>query len=290
MKHCAFLTMADIEAFECYDHLLYKPLARLGWKVTPVPWRDTAVNWAAFDVVVIRSPWDYQDDSDHFLEVLNTIEASGTHLENSLDIVRWNIDKTYLRDIQKAGIPIVSTLWKNEFNKNNFPTFFEEFDTSEIIIKPTVSANADDTFRLSTTASGKELQELENIFRNRPFMVQPFLNAICTEGEFSLFYFGGHYSHTILKTPAQGDFRVQEEHGGTLAALEPEPELLKMSKTTIQALPQTPLYARVDFVRNNTNNRFNLIELELIEPSLYFNMDPDSPNRFAQIFDHWMQE
>ena len=287
MKRCAFLTMRGIEAFECYDHLLYEPLQDLGWNVVPIPWRETGINWNDFAVVVIRSPWDYQDDPRKFLQLLENIECSDARLENTLDIVRWNIDKTYLQDMQQAGIPIVPTVWDNEFTTEKFLGYFNTFDSSEIIIKPTVSANADDTYRLARTVDDDTLRRLKQTFGNRPYMAQPFLATICTEGEFSLFYFGGTYSHCILKTPAADDFRVQEEHGGTLTSIEPEPGLLETSNKTMQALPEIPLYARVDFVRNS-DNRFNLIELELIEPSLYFNMDPESPGRFAAEFDRWM--
>lgn len=288
MKQCAFLTMANMEAFECYDHLLYEPLANLGWNVTPIPWRDNSVNWADFEVIIIRSPWDYQQDPDLFMNVLKKIDASPALLENSLDIIQWNIDKTYLRDIQKKGIPIVPTLWHENLTSDDFPAFFDKLEHSEIIIKPVISANADDTFWLSSEVDRTQKQKLQTIFTDRPLMVQPFIQNVITEGEFSLFYFGGTYSHTILKTPKQGDFRVQEEHGGRLMSIEPEPELLSISNKTMEALPETPLYARVDFVRNEEGH-FNLMELELIEPSLYFNMDSDSPKRFATQFNQWMK-
>lgn len=289
MKQCAFLTMANMEDFECYDHLLYDPLADIGWDVTPVPWRDIAVNWDDFEVVIIRSPWDYQQDPDLFMNVLKKIDASTARLENSLDIVRWNIDKTYLREMQTAGIPIVPTLWRNNLNSGDISAFFDKLEHSEIIIKPVLSANADDTFRLSSEIGSTQKKKIQTIFTDRPLMVQPFIQNIITEGEFSLFYFGETYSHAILKTPKQGDFRVQEEHGGQLMSVEPEPELLSISNKTMEALPETPLYARVDFARNEEGH-FNLMELELIEPSLYFNMDPDSPKRFATHFDQWMKK
>ena len=107
------------------------------------------------------------------------------------------------------------------------------------------------------------------------------------EGEFSLFYFGDTYSHTILKTPKQDDFRVQEEHGGRLKKVEPEKALQKIGKEILDQLEPQPLYTRIDFVRT-AEDGFALMELELIEPSLYFNMDPESPERFANVFDDWM--
>jgi hypothetical protein len=289
MKRCAFLTMANMDTFECYDHLLYKPFANVGWDVTTVPWRDTAVNWNDFGAVIIRSPWDYQQEPALFIAVLKTIEESTAHLENTLDIVRWNIDKTYLKDLQTKGIQIVPTIWQDSLISRTTPSFFKDLNATEIIIKPVISANADHTFRLQNPIEGSTNKQLENIFSDRPFMVQPFMKNVITEGEFSLFYFAGAYSHTILKTPKSGDFRVQEEHGGQLTLVEPEPKLLSAGKKTMQALPEIPLYSRVDFVRT-VQNHFALMEVELIEPSLYFNMDPESAMRFSNHFDEWMHD
>ncbi len=119
-------------------------------------------------------------------------------------------------------------------------------------------------------------------------MVQQFMDSVIDEGEFSVFFFGEDYSHTILKTPQKGDFRVQEEHGGRLKSIaHPEKELLKAARNLLETLNPKPLYSRMDYVRTPQNS-FALMELELIEPSLYFNMDPQSPQRFARIFDEWM--
>ena len=111
MKHCAILTMDSLENFEAYDHLLEQPLKALGWQSHMVSWRDQDVNWDDYQVVIIRTPWDYQDDAPLFLQVLEKIEASGAVLENSLDIVRWNIDKSYLKELEQKGVTIVPTLW-----------------------------------------------------------------------------------------------------------------------------------------------------------------------------------
>ena len=113
-------------------------------------------------------------------------------------------------------------------------------------------------------------------------MVQPFLSHVITEGEFSLFYFNGKLSHAILKTPKAHDFRVQEEHGGVIRAVEAESELREAGDTALRALDSVPLYARADFVRANHGGGFWLMELELIEPSLYLRMDAEAPERFAQ--------
>lgn len=279
--------MDSLEDFVCYDHLLNEPLARRGWQVREISWRAEQVDWNQFEAVIIRSPWDYQQDPNAFFKTLEDINRSSARLENKLELVEWNIDKTYLRDLEQQGIEIVPSLWRAKFDRQEWELFFEELGTDEIIIKPTISAGADDTYRLTREDKADYAEKLTAIFADRPFIVQPFMPNILSEGEFSLFYFGDSYSHTILKTPKKDDFRVQEEHGGRLQLVEPEKKLLATGQEILELIHPDPLYTRIDLVRT-AQNTFALMELELIEPSLYFNMDPESPERFARVFDEWM--
>jgi glutathione synthase/RimK-type ligase-like ATP-grasp enzyme len=295
MKNCAILTMDNLENYECYDELLDEPLAGKGWKTELVSWRTPNVNWAKFDVVIIRSPWDYQDDADAFLAVLHEIKAVGVPLDNSIETVKWNIDKIYLADLSQKEVNIVPTLWQDTFSSDKLDGYFEHFNTDQIIIKPRISANADNTFWLKKDSAMLEKMNLEQAFEHRNFMVQPFIETVLSEGEFSMFYFDGQYSHAILKTPKEDDFRVQEEHGGRLKLITPETGLVNQSEETLatitEVIGEMPLYARLDFVRVPANNKgqvFALMEAELIEPSLYFNMDSESPQRFADAFEQRM--
>lgn len=287
MKKCVFLTMENPEDFVIYDGLLIEPLAQKGWHVEEVPW-NKKVNWNTYQAVIIRSTWDYQNDAEGFLKVLEEIDKSAAQLENSLSLVKWNIDKIYLDDLKKRGVKIVPTIWMHKFNADIINKAFSEFAVQELIIKPRVSANADFTYRITKNNLPGLQSHLEAIFSERHCMLQPFMSNILNEGEFSLFYFGGSYSHAILKTPKTADFRVQEEHGGTLKSIFPDKRLLDAGSNVMEVIDPLPLYARVDFVRNNMGE-YLLMELELIEPSLYFNMDRDSAQRFAAEFDAWMK-
>jgi glutathione synthase/RimK-type ligase-like ATP-grasp enzyme len=162
--------------------------------------------------------------------------------------------------------------------------YFEKLNTDEIIIKPNISANADNTFRLTKEKLKYNLKVLEKTFNDREFMVQPFLNSIIEEGEYSLFFFNGKFSHSVLKKPKENDFRVQEEHGGDIQPFKVSSELIMIAEDIIKKLSTIPLYGRVDLVRNH-ENKFALIELELIEPSLYLNKDDQSPFRFVKAFE-----
>jgi glutathione synthase/RimK-type ligase-like ATP-grasp enzyme len=282
MKRCAFLSMDSLEDFFAYDQMLFEPLKAVGWSAEEVSWRKTDVDWNVFDVVVIRTTWDYQDDVEAFMACLQRIEASSAQLQNGLKAVEWNISKRYLSDLQNQGINIVPTLWFNAFVVAELQIGFSHFDTSEIVLKPLVSANADHTYRLTPENLKEQADELKDVFAHREFMMQPFLPEIVNEGEYSLFYFAGHYSHSILKQPGAGDFRVQEEHGGHLKSIQPSEEMLTIARHCLAALPADVLYARIDLVRHK--NEFAVMEIELIEPSLYFNMDPESPQRFVDAF------
>ena len=287
MRMCAFLTMDDLRGFVTYDHLLYEPLARRGWAVELVPWRQGGVDWDRYEAVVIRTPWDYQRDPGHFLEVLEAIERSSARLENRLRLVRWNIDKAYLRDLAGRGVRIVPTRWGQGLDAGRLAALFDDLDAPEIVVKPTVGANADDTFRLSRVGDDAAWAAATAAFDGRAYLAQPFMRSVVEEGEFSLFFFGGAYSHAILKTPKARDFRVQEEHGGRIRAVMPEPVLRAVAHDVLAALDPAPLYARLDFVRT-PDGGFAVMEAELIEPSLYFSYDPASPERFAHAFDTWM--
>ncbi|WP_158965816.1 RimK family alpha-L-glutamate ligase [Paraglaciecola sp. L3A3] len=279
MKRCALLTTDNLEDFFVYDSMLIAPLKAKGWLAEEVSWRDTTVDWQQYDLVIIRSTWDYQQNVSAFLTCLRQIEASTAKLENSLKIVEWNISKGYLRELQNQGVSIVPTLWFDNFDYERVQQSFAHFDSQELVIKPLVSAGADFTYRLTADLLIVQKERLTAEFSTRKFMLQPFLSAVIEEGEYSLFYFGGEYSHTISKKPKSGDFRVQEEHGGQLKAIQPTELMLTTARHCLAALPEDVLYARVDLIRHMAE--FVVIEVELIEPSLYFNMDPASAQRFV---------
>ena len=281
MPACAFLTTDDLDAFVTYDAEAVAPLAAIGWTVEDVPWRAPA-DWDAYDAVVIRSPWDYQDAPDDFLAVLETIDRSSARLENPMAVVRWNLRKTYLRDLTDVGVPVVPTLWaESGLTAEVLADAVRQWGA--VVTKPIVSANADGTFRLDVEA---DWSEALSALADRPSLVQPFVPAVVAEGEHSVFAFGGAVSHAILKTPAAGDFRVQEEHGGRIRGVEPEPALLAITRRALAAVPHDAplLYARVDAVRV-ANGDFAVMELELIEPSLYFPFAQGSAALFAAALD-----
>jgi glutathione synthase/RimK-type ligase-like ATP-grasp enzyme len=282
MRKVAILSTDDLEDFFVYDRLLEAPLSKLGWQPTEVSWHEQNHNWDQYDVVVVRSTWDYQAHCDAFLACLRTIENSSAALCNSMALIEWNISKCYLKELEVKGVPIIPTIWADELQGQHFTDAFDQLACDEIVIKPYVSANADHTFRLTRSKAKEQRDSILAEYSNRSAMIQPFLTSIVEDGEYSLFYFDSQYSHAICKLPAKNDFRVQEEHGGKLSSIEPTQEMFALAELTIKALPEDALYARVDIV--SLEGKLMIIEVELIEPSLYFNMDDSSPEFFAQVF------
>jgi glutathione synthase/RimK-type ligase-like ATP-grasp enzyme len=283
----AFLTMENLDGFCVDDDLAKKPLGDSGWETEDVCWRQTDTDWSEFAAVIIRSTWDYPQNLEAFLQVLGEIEIAA-RLANPLSLVRWNADKSYLLKFQEKGIGIVPTVLDfGVIEERQIAARFADFQTDEIVVKPTVGANAQNTFRLGRNR--KFPAELTNAFRDGSYLIQPFMKKIVTEGEFSLFYFAGKYSHAVLKTPKNNDFRVQEEHGGLILPVTPEPQLLEFGGEVMRRVAPVPLYARVDAVRGE-ENRFALMELELIEPSLYLRTDEKAAARFARAINDWIRK
>ena len=284
MASIAFLTMDSLDGFVSYDGLVRDILRERSFRVDEISWRAADAHWDQYDLVVIRSPWDYQQACDEFLGVLARIEASTARLENSLDIVRWNIQKTYLRQLEESGVTIVPTHWVENPSMSQLQQLFEQLGSDDIVIKPVVGANADDAFWLKPDSSVEIFRAAEHTFRNRLMLAQPFVKSVTTSGEISLIFFAGEYSHSVLKTPKPGDFRVQEEHGGQIKSFEPDREIIEFAIRTLRNVPGDTLFARVDVVLLS-NNQPALMEVELIEPSLYLSYNRQSPKRFADVID-----
>lgn len=285
MPTIAFLTLADPKGYKIDDHVAAEAMQARGWTVETIPWTSTDVDWGRFDAVIVRSAWDYFLDLAKFFDVMTSIQASGTKLFNDIDLIRWNADKRYLGDLAERGVEVVPTIFGRSLDRGDTHHFASMLQSDQLVIKPVVSANAIDTFRL---AIDDEHEAALSRFAKDHFMVQPFVSSIALEGEISLFYFGGKYSHAIRKTPKSGDFRVQEEHGGHIASWKADSSALAAGASALEAMNAYCLYARVDLVRGNNTEDWWLMELEVIEPSMYFRMDDGAADRFREALEDAM--
>ena len=289
MTRIAFLTMDSLDGFVSYDGLVRDILFQRNIRVDEISWRTPDALWDRYDLVVIRSPWDYQSNCDAFLQSLERIHQSHARLENSLKIVQWNIQKTYLKELQKAGTAIVPTEWLQNPSVTDLRHLFAQLQSDNIVIKPLVGANADNAFWLHTESSFEILHEVVTVFQGRTALAQPFVDSVVRFGEISLTFFAGEYSHSVLKSPRSGDFRVQEEHGGVIRSYEPAPSIIEFARRSLQAVPAPTLYARVDVVLLSDHSPA-IMELEVIEPSLYLSYDPAAPARFADAIEKLLND
>lgn len=286
-RRVAFLTMEVTDGWSIDADLAFAPLAELGWQAEWLPWRAAPADWNDWDAAYLAATWDYPDDTQGFLRVLESIDASRAVLVNDLELVRWNIPKTYLRDLETAGVPIVPSRWYRQFASCELSGLFDAFAADRLIVKPVVGTNANDTFLVGRSDVERSAAMLARVFESRAFIVQPFLAAVQTEGEFSLFYIGEGFTHGIRKVPRPTDYRVQEEHGASIEPAELGDALIAAGERAVQAVSAVmpkPLYARCDFVRD-ASGTLCIMELELIEPSLYLRMHADAPRLFAEAFD-----
>jgi glutathione synthase/RimK-type ligase-like ATP-grasp enzyme len=248
--------------------------ALLGKGVTFRRWVD-AGDLTKFDTVLPLLVWGYPLQSARWYLAVDSWEAQGVCLCNSAATLRWNTDKDYLIDLADAGIPTVPTVEIHGLNPATLAEARKELGATTLVVKPSISAGALRTYRLGPG----DLIPLDAL--EREMLVQPMMPSVTEEGEYSLLWFGGRYSHAVLKRPSDGDFRVQPQYGGREVAVTPPAEALALGEATIAACPYPVVYARVDMLRD-TKGVFTLMELELIEPALFLDFAPDGGAAFAK--------
>jgi glutathione synthase/RimK-type ligase-like ATP-grasp enzyme len=267
------------ERFE-YDiesGLLVAALDRRGVRAEIVPW-DAPVDWARSPLVVVRTPWDYTERHGEFMAWVHET-AAATTLVNDASVIAWNTHKGYLVQLARAGVPVVPTsLLERGCAEASRQTALAAHG-EQVVIKPAISAGARGTI-LTRAASAQAAEHLAALTRAGDALVQPYLPAV-EDGEVSLMYFGGVLSHAVRKLPAHGDFRVQEELGGSVLAQEATPAERAVAAAVLEAVPGTPLYARIDLVAGGGEPL--LMEAELIEPEMFLNADATAAGRFADV-------
>lgn len=267
------------ELFE-EDKLLIRGFESQGFQTSHVIWTDTDIDWNQFDIALIRSTWDYVDKPELFLKVLSNINSSSCRLFNPFEAVRWNMDKHYLPELEKLGIPIIPTYPLSGKDIDTIYKLFNENKWYDVILKPAIGLGASDSYRITLDELDSKIKKLSINKSGSEYLVQPFIEDVISEGEWSFIYFNKQLSHVLLKKPAPGDYRVQEIYGGTLQPAQPLPRDLKLAEEVILKLPYDVLYARLDFVR--VNGQLSIMEVELIEPVFSFNLVPEAVMRLVE--------
>ncbi|MFC4160512.1 ATP-grasp domain-containing protein [Chitinimonas lacunae] len=251
-------------------------LKRLGLSAARVAWDDPQHDWSNTGTALFRSTWDYFERYDEFSPWLENV-ARILPLQNRYDLLSWNLDKRYLRDLAEQGVAIVPTLYLERGSTADLAMLAARLGCHELVIKPVVSGSARLTFR-GTPALLQA--QLDSCLVSEAMMVQPFMPTVLEQGELSLMVIDGRFSHAIRKTPAPGDFRVQDDHGGIVHPYFPSPAEIEFAERAVAACPVLPLYARVDLVEDG--DRLRIMELELVEPELFFRFRPQAAEALAQ--------
>jgi len=251
-----------------------------GYTVDLVRWDDPAVDWTAVDLAVVRSCWDYAWRLEEFLGWAASFPRGATRLRNSAELLRWNTDKAYLRELERAGLPVVPTLW-DPVRADELP------DAAEWVVKPSVSAGSRDTARWSErSAALAHVAEL--VLAGRTAMLQPYLASVDDQGETAMLFIGGRFSHAVRKGPllARGEgVRHDRDSRGDLRPMEPSTAQRDLAEAVFEAVGRlvpdapAPLYARIDLVQDDSG-RPVVLELELTEPSLFL---PQAPHAAASL-------
>jgi glutathione synthase/RimK-type ligase-like ATP-grasp enzyme len=278
--HVALVTYRGLPGLSADDRLLLAPLAERGIRALPAAWDDSAVAWDSYDALVVRSTWNYHTSLDAFRAWIDRVEALGVPLWNPPAILRWNASKTYLRDLAAGGVDAVPTYWVERGSVATLGEVLHDAGWSDAVVKPAVSASAHETWRVTAPRrTADDESRFGRLTASGDVMVQPFLAELARDGEWSVMFVAGQYSHAVLKRARAGDFRVQREHGGTAEPRSAPAEVLAAAMNTVARIPGSWLYARVDGCV--VDGVFLLGELELLEPSLFLAADAGAAERFA---------
>jgi glutathione synthase/RimK-type ligase-like ATP-grasp enzyme len=255
------------------DRPFHEALAARGIDARQTVWDDPHVNWREFDAVLIRTTWDYQEKRDAFVAWAEQLDVP---LYNPAAIVGWNTHKSYLRELEGAGIPIIPTEWLARGTTPDISSLCEQRGWRRAFLKPCVGATARETLRFTAGDPAAE-RHARRLLANEDLMLQPYLARVEHDGELSAIFIDGELTHSVRKVPVPGDFRVQDDFGAKDYPVDfPDPAL---ARRTLEAVPSRLLYARADFLI--ADEGLMLTELELVEPSLFFRHGRHAADRLA---------
>ena len=261
------------------DQLIQSELERVGVSSKRVAWDDD-FNPSLFRFSLFRTTWNYFEKLDQFYDFLNNCRGK-TKFINPLDSIIWNLDKNYLTELEKAGINIVKTYITKKSSPLSLLSITQQHNWGDIVIKPRVSAAAWNTHFVKKNNLQKKESLFQELVQKYDMMVQPFQENIISFGELSLMMVNGVLTHAVLKRAKHGDFRVQDDFGGSVEPYVPTKDQIVFAENVLQKIPFNCLYARVDVVLDN-NNQLALSELELIEPEMWFRYNREAAVKLAE--------
>lgn len=276
----AFVTYSTKPEFAHDDLEVVQALKMRGVPVQAIPWDGNFTAWNSFDIVVLRSCWNYHLYSQKFLSWLNDLQTNQVNLLNPVSTVRWNLHKKYLAGLDRQGVRLPPTQWFTKGANVNLKELLQQEGWNKAVVKPAISATAHNTFVVSVEDVEQHQPIMNQLLDQSDLLIQKFVPEI-KQGEYSLIFFHKKFSHAVLKKAKPGDFRVQNDFGGSYSSIEPSDELIKQAASILTHIQEPLLYARVDGVM--VNGQFLLMELELIEPVLFFNYAPNAVETFIDL-------
>ena len=261
------------------DQLVEDALRQLGFKTIRIPWSEESFDWASTKFALFRTTWDYFDRFDVFKPWLDQVSQM-TQLINDSALIYWNFDKHYLQDLHVKGVSVIPTHYVYARNSEKLSEIVTNLGWQDIIIKPTISGTAKDTHLIPYAVIEQHNPLFESLKNHQDMMIQPVQEFILTTGEYSLIVIDGMYSHAVLKVAKPGDFRVQNDFGGTVHPYNPTREEIDFALAVTGQCDPQPIYARVDMIRKNDGD-LALVELELIEPELWLRHRPQAAANLA---------
>jgi glutathione synthase/RimK-type ligase-like ATP-grasp enzyme len=261
------------------DQLIIEALEAKGLKVFRTNWDNPDFDWSSTQYVLFRAIWDYFDRFPEFSKWLEDV-SQRTKLINPAEQIVWNMDKHYLRDLENEGVNIVKTNFIEIEDLRTLKQAIIDSGWEYVILKPAVSGGARHTYKIKPGESAQYEAIFATLIAEESMLIQPFLTNIMDRGEVSFIVFGGKYSHAVLKKAKAGDFRVQDDHGGTIHPYQASPEEIAFVQQVMEKCKTVPVYGRVDVTWDNNDN-LALVELEIIEPELWFREAANSPKMLA---------
>lgn len=270
------------------DELVINALKEKNLSVVKKDWNDSIFDWETTRSILFRSTWDYFDKFELFKKWFSKTKNKCLMI-NSTETIEWNIDKHYLLDLQEHQIPIPNSEFIKRGSSIDLSLLMQKKNWNEIVVKPTISGAAKNTYRLKEEEIIQFGPTWEKLIYKEDFIVQEFQNNVITEGEVAMIVIGGKFTHAVLKKAKEGDFRVQDDFGGSIAIYNPSEEMVKLAEKCTRILTPIPSYARVDIIWDNLWE-LAVSELELIEPELWFRLNPNAAQKLAHHVDLILSE
>lgn len=269
------------------DSILQNALEKYDLKVCRKNWADKQFDFSRCRYAIFRTTWDYFDRFNEFFSWIEETKKQTTFI-NSVDIINWNIDKHYLKELGDKKINIASTEYIERNTEISLIELLSKNNFKKAIIKPAISGAARDTYLIDKNNYKKYEERFQKLIKNKCMLFQEYLFNI-EKGEISLIMIGEEYTHAVKKTAKEGDFRVQDDHGGKVERYQPNKNEINFAKNCLNAIPFSPMYSRVDIVYDNNNNP-SLTEIELIEPELWFRNNPAAASKLANQINHLIKK